>query len=368
MTEPSKLRRRLKGALVVLASLCIGVVLIELVLRLTAFRDLLNETRYPDGYFVADAQLGADHAPNVPRAPFTFRGPGFDVYTNSLGCFDDDAPPQDGYVLAVGDSMTWGFVPQEDGWTTRLEPLIGRQVLNCGVSGTGTRHALATARRILAATGKRPGAILLMYSDNDLNDDVLFPAHRVIDGQRVNRLKEMDLLTGDIVNYPDDELATVARSAFGARGVIRRHSILAHLVQRSWEAVRGTPEPPATLRFGYQVLFWDLDPAGRPWLPKALEAHLQTLRDLRRVADEAGTELVFLDTVDRAHLRGPLRDAFAAAVCRDVRHVHALYGEVEEGADEPLHHPFDPHWNAAGNRRVAESVAAFLERSGALKP
>ena len=91
----------------------------------------------------------------------------------------------DDYLLAIGDSSTWGYAELEDKWTTHLETLSGRRVLKCGISGTGPRHQEIKARKTIAKVGVSPTVILVLYDKwNDLNDDVTFPDDFVIDGHR----------------------------------------------------------------------------------------------------------------------------------------------------------------------------------------
>jgi len=46
-----------------------------------------------------------------------------------LGCRDRSFDQEDDYVLLLGDSFAWGYVPLEQTWGAILEQLIGIRVL-----------------------------------------------------------------------------------------------------------------------------------------------------------------------------------------------------------------------------------------------
>jgi hypothetical protein len=81
-------RRRAPGpvlanALLLCASLVVGLVALELVLGMTHYRYLTQpRTDYPRGYFVTDPELGADLGIDRPPAPFRMRGRSFEAFTN----------------------------------------------------------------------------------------------------------------------------------------------------------------------------------------------------------------------------------------------------------------------------------------------
>jgi hypothetical protein len=189
--------------LLLLGSLTVGLVALELALGFTHYRYLTHpRIDYPAGYFRNDPDLGADLAPNQRPAMVRMRGPSFVAFTNALGCFDHDGPIGNGYVLALGDSSTWGYAALEDKWTSHLETLSGRRVLKCGVSGTGPRHQRLKAAKTIAKVGRSPAIILVLYDTwNDLNDDMVFPGYGVVDGYRGHTLKSLDLRTGMVTRY-----------------------------------------------------------------------------------------------------------------------------------------------------------------------
>ena len=67
---------------------------------------------------------------------------------------------EDGYVLLLGDSFTWGYVPLEQTWGTSLEQFIGARVLKCGVSGYGARNEPEKLNAVVTRAG-RPAFVIV---------------------------------------------------------------------------------------------------------------------------------------------------------------------------------------------------------------
>jgi len=96
-----------------------------------------------------------------PERRITFR-------TNNLG-FREDAPtspPKSGpRILVTGDSQTEGAVNNAESWPNALEGLLGIEVLNAGVGGTGPHNHLGVLRRDL---GLQPDVfVAALYAGND---------------------------------------------------------------------------------------------------------------------------------------------------------------------------------------------------------
>jgi hypothetical protein len=366
---------RLRRLVLVVVSLALaagtGIAGFEIAGRFTEYRYLLAKTEFPDGYFRADAELGADHAPNMPPAVFKIRGPQFDIFTNWVGCFDRDQTIEPNYILAVGDSATWGFVPADKNWTRVLELLAGRQVLNCGVSGVGTRFALTKARRVIEQIGFPPSLIILLHIDNDLNDDYLFPSYTVIDGQRVDRLKSLNLVTGTISQFSDAELES-SLHAYRLGGAslkerIKQNSLTAWLLY--WLFATGVDRKAggSLLSSRYAVDFWDLDFDAHPWVRGAIEDHLQAFREFRRMAAGYGTRLILFEARAGETEPTPHRREFSHRLRTELEWVHSITLErmgVASATD--IRHRFDDHWNENGNRLAAKVMHEYLRAAGLL--
>jgi len=72
----------------------------------------------------------------------------------------------EGNIVALGDSITEGFgVGKEQAWPAVLSGLIGRPVLNAGVSGDTTPSALARLERDVL--DREPGLVIVGLGGND---------------------------------------------------------------------------------------------------------------------------------------------------------------------------------------------------------
>ncbi|MEI8356131.1 MAG: arylesterase [Deltaproteobacteria bacterium] len=70
-------------------------------------------------------------------------------------------------VLAFGDSLTYGTgAPPAQSYPSILEKIIARKVINAGIPGEDTRHALARLPRLLERY--HPSLLILCHGANDL--------------------------------------------------------------------------------------------------------------------------------------------------------------------------------------------------------
>lgn len=93
-----------------------------------------------------------------------FVGMGYDVA---------NSPPSPGPIIALGDSLTQGIGVSAGGtYPEQLSKLIGRPVVNRGVSGETAAEGLARLERAVLA--EKPGIVLVCLGGNDLlkNRDV----------------------------------------------------------------------------------------------------------------------------------------------------------------------------------------------------
>jgi hypothetical protein len=360
------------NVLLLAGSLVVGLIALEVVLGLTHYRYLTRpRTDYPLGYFVADAELGADLGTNRPPATFRMRGPLFKVFTNQWGCFDHGGPLGDDYVLAIGDSSTWGYAPPGDRWTDHLEVLSGERILNCGVSGTGPRYQQIKARRTIARVGMAPDVIIVLYDTwNDLNDDALFPGYDVVAGYRGHTLKSLDLRTGELIHHTPEKFERRYRrflarqEAFSLTRFLTEHLTIAaminHVLTEQPRHEAGPAEGPILER-RYDFPLWNVDRARYPWVVEAFEQHLDNLRALREMAEAHGAVLVLItDGIPDEGLHGRLR-AFLAAEMPYHLDLAQPMAQAAQGRRIRYHH--DPHWNALGNRLAAQIIHRYLRET-----
>jgi hypothetical protein len=375
--EASALLRRpvWLNLLLLLGSIVIGLVALELALGLTPYRYLTHpRVDYPPGYFQNDPDLGADLAPNQPSAMMRMRGPSFVTFTNGLGCFDHDAPIEGGYVLALGDSSTWGYAALDDKWTSHLETLSGHRVLKCGVSGTGPRFQRLKAAKTIAKVGRNPAIVLVLYDTwNDFNDDMVFPGYGVVEGYRGHNLKSLDLRTGVITRYTPEEFEQkyqryLRRQAqFRLTRTLIENLTTAALINHVLTEGPGREAAPADgpiLERRYDFSLWNVDPARYPWINQALEGHLDNLRALKRLAEDNGAALVLIaNGIPDAGLHARLRAFFAEEMPYYVDLAEPI-ARAAKGQRVTWHH--DDHWNALGNRLAAEALHEYLKDAGLL--
>jgi hypothetical protein len=365
----------LANALLLAISLVVGLIALELVLGMTHYRYLTRpQTDYPPGYFVADPELGADLGTNRPPATFRMRGPLFEAFTNQWGCFDHGGPLGDDYVLAVGDSSTWGYAPPGERWTDRLAALSGQRILNCGVSGTGPGYQQIKARKTIARVGTAPAVILVLYDTwNDLNDDAVFPGYGVVDGYRGHTLKSLDLRSGALIRHTPEEFEhkyrhyVRSREAFSLSRFLTERLITVAMMSHAFteRPRRGAaPADGPILERRYDFSLWSVDTARYPWVVQAFEQHLDNLRALRRMAEEQGAELLLItDGIPDEGLHRRLREFLENEIPHHLDVAEPM-AQAAQGRRIRYHH--DSHWNALGNRLAAEIIHQYLRESGLL--
>ena len=368
---PKKVGVRSAGLSVVTAvlALLVGIGIFETAMRLTEYRFLLHKTEFPPGYFQADAELGADQARNVPPGRFTIRAPAFEAFTNWLGCFDRDSDISPGYILAIGDSATWGFVPSDENWTHRLQELAGTQVLNCGVTGVGPKFEAIKAEKVIERIGFPPSLMIVLYIDNDLNDDFVFPSYTVVDGQRLDRVRAIDLETGRLDKFSNGELTSrlrdYATQQESLKTWLKQNSLTAWMLFSLRERLAGGDEGAAvrSMTDRYGVDLWNVTVDDHDWLRAAIDDHMNAMVRLQEVADKYSVPLVVFEDRTEDARPSPHRSEFSETLRTRLRLVHAIEFSEDTGiTSEQIHHRFDDHWNATGNRLVAELMYESLRR------
>ncbi|MEC9368112.1 MAG: SGNH/GDSL hydrolase family protein [Pseudomonadota bacterium] len=347
-----------------IALLTVLLALLDLALRFTPFDQARQPAiDNPPNYMVADPELGVTHARNFPRGKrFHFRGPSYEVWTNELGCFDEPAALTGApYIVAIGDSFTWGYNPLEKKWASRIERETGVRVLKCGMNGTGTRHQIIRLKRILAAVPYPPSLIIHLYDTTDFNDDFTFPSETVIAGQRVEDFTRIRLADGKRDPLTEAQREEKRKKIYdGNRDGLQRSSVLYSMLQiglfvdKRVETRRLVTEgyKPEYLEWKYQFNLQLLDPADYPAVERRFEAHLENLRQMRELAVGTGSAYALFHT-----------NSFRLPDDRPL--VKRLKAFLESSPNflgwmpELDKHLFDPHWRAESEGVVAK---VMLER------
>lgn len=145
---------------------------------------------YPHYYYEAHPERGFDIGTfKSPRDHYVFNYPknySYPIWSNSLGCFDNEHTDLRHYVYLAGDSTTWGYTRFDKKFGTLLEQRLHLPVVKCGVSHTGQLHQLSKMKEVISKIGQPPAVILIVWSPNDIINDAFHPHSTVIDGWQVD--------------------------------------------------------------------------------------------------------------------------------------------------------------------------------------
>lgn len=180
-TRSNVRRRPLRIAAVLALSGAAALVVAELVLR--AFPDLLppeaelrltwQSLESPESHTIADPVVGYLHKPNTVRTversdlAFTFA-------TDGHGFRNPWPWPERADVVAVGDSMTYGFgVDDDELWTRAVGAELGLTVINLGIDGAAPQQYERVYETF--GSGLAPRLVLFgLFPGNDARDTRLF--------------------------------------------------------------------------------------------------------------------------------------------------------------------------------------------------
>ena len=124
-----------------------------------------------------------------------------------------NAAPSGTNVIALGDSLTQGYrVDPGQGWPERLSAIVGRPILNRGVSGDTTGDALARLERDVLS--QEPRIVLVCLGGNDMLRRM--PADQQFDNLRaiVRRIQDRGAL---VVLIGTEGFKILSNVDYGAR-------------------------------------------------------------------------------------------------------------------------------------------------------
>ena len=343
--------------------------------RYTVRPDTAGRQALPQGYFVEHEDRGFDIGANKSGQHWV-RGVTYPVWSNALGCFDDEPQAPDSYVYFAGDSFLWGYVPYEQHFATLTEEQSGRTVLKCGVTHTGQRHQYAKLLEMIDKVGEAPRELFVFHYLNDIANDYAYPHSTVLRGWLVDdvmvdqndrlvrltrpeledkidkRLKEIELAQTDLVALSLKYAKYYSLSANIA--LYLRGLLVAELRRNDTRSTAG--QDAQSLKMIYTL---PNEKDGRYWYGDNPQArpNQEAMLDFKRLAAERGSRLVVVLIPHKRNATNPewyaeLR-AFLAA--NEIEHIDLAEAFSEREIDVETHYwPADGHFNAAGNSLVAE--------------
>jgi len=371
--------------LLLLISSLLIIAILEIALRFTEYKALIREAYGIPAYlFINDNQMGVDLAKGFSNGIHTFKDYEYPVFTNNFGCFDREFNrnnfKEKGYILLVGDSFTWGYSPYEVKWGTLIENLTGKFVAKCGVTGHGTMQELIKAKRIISAIGHSPELIILGYHCNDLNDDYLLPWSTVINGHRVNIIKDVSIIDGKINRFSEDYIKKKYREYIKKKDIkqwIKSNSIIANLIYRALHKLtkeerrrrdnRGMQvEKTGNFRghYGYNLFHLFKHKEKYPWIKKAFSKHLSNITEFKNLSKRYNSKLLIIFTSAK-------EDYGSQAFNKIIQHLKDMkieYLNLPSIFKEylglktirKLYWKNDGHWNIQGNQFVGIIVSKYL--------
>jgi lysophospholipase L1-like esterase len=313
------------------------------------------QTHFTVAVNVWDRQLGLRQIPNCRGC---LRTPEFDmeIVISSGGLRDREysyaKPDSTRRILCLGDSFTFGYgVEWDETFAKILEGQLDRamaggthwQVLNAGISGTGTANQLA----YLNSEGLKydPDFVVLCFCGaNDFFDNGTYGLYTLDDGRLVRHDAR---LTGPV------RLRRMMQHLPGYRTLFGRSHLLTFVKQRiaryAYARRASRPRSPASVEAGRSRAFD---------LTRALFGEMKT------TCDAAAAELIVI-SVPRAD-GGPAPKRVADLVgfihSDGISYVNLedRFREAQAGGAE-LYYPLDGHWNPRGHSLVAAILYDYLE-------
>jgi lysophospholipase L1-like esterase len=313
------------------------------------------------------------------------------VHVNSLGLRGPERTPQKlphtARILVLGDSFAFGFgVAEDDMFTAQLERLLAErglrvEVLSSGVPGWSLDNELVYLRT--EGFDLEPDLILVATCENDLGDlgwnrltldDARLPV-------RVEATRRMIDPKGRM-HYVNESRAALPAFAVPGQSWLEDHSVLYHFVrlrltklQAAWSAHLERPSPPSWLALtpprpieslsqeeiqlalassdAFQLRYHRFLAAAVERLAAARGIPVRTLLvSARGSSPDPGSPVEALHVDCHSH----------PATCLDA---DSVLGKGK--AEDPYFFHSDPHWNAAGSRRIAEALADWLAPLPALR-
>ena len=316
-----------------------------------AYRTAVGGLMYPRYYFGANESRGFDIKPASQGIKVTndFL---FPIEVNEFGCRDRkiSLDPTKPFIYVAGDSQTWGIVPTATRWTERLDQLLGRPILNCGVPGTAQRHQYDKYREVVRTLKRLPDLVLVGYVSNDAWEDAAFPAYTVVDGFLIRNDANRTVLKARV--QEGIERLNHSRFIDRIKGVLKNYSLSAHIFKRLWSLVdSGLAASPSDSTYNYS------DPEA--------SANKSAIKEFARGVCSSGARFALIVLPDSAHLAFPdyfqgldefLNDQgiFSVDLHQMLSNQGMKYSDLSQIND--------PHYSVIGNRHVADALYGLMQK------
>ncbi len=286
-----------------------------------------------------DATLGWAPVPGFVSPHYGSDGAGYRL----VPPIADPRPP----ILAVGDSFTAGDeVDDREAWPAQLQGLLGRRVVNGGVTGYGVDQMVLRAERF--AAHERPAAIVLSFIADDLERNAF---SRIWTAPK----PWFELVNGRLVQHPpgpDD--ASCDALPFWRRMLGWSMLVESMVLRLRWQS-RWLYEDERVMENGRG---WIL---GCPLIARLADLKVPVLVVIQYARDEW-----------RPHPHGNPEYAWTQRVSDCARKagmqvldtMEVLGGAVRAGGLDSVYR--EGHHSPEGNRLVAEAIARELARQGML--
>jgi len=358
------------GLLLTLLTIIITLIIAEIILRFTPYKNIGLSYKYPAQYFIADDEMGYDIRQNRKGAIHNLPDHPYEVFSNSYGCFDYERKVPNNYGLIVGDSFTWGYSPLDDKWTSYLEKKSGIFMMKCGITGHGTLQEMKKAKRVIKAIGKNPKYVIVLYTANDFNDDFFFPGRTVIgDGTLVSKNKGANFITGERFFYSQEEQEERKKKYMSFKYSLVTYRIFLSAstqIKNKFEEFLSHKNPTArsdmpdfiTNYYGICLASY-FNYTDREWYNQALEQHLKNIKDFALYSRSIGAKFLFIDL--SGTLQNPridnLKKFFAS-------HQGMYFYDLSTDYKNPSHWKHDSHWDIKGNQEAGEFIYQNFKKAG----
>jgi hypothetical protein len=383
------------NTLLVITSIIICLILLEIILRFTPYKNIKRSYGYPQYHFQADEELGYDIAKNIKDGTHYLPDHPYKVFSNEYGCFDYTREVPENYGVIVGDSQTWGYTPLEKKWTTYLEAKSNVFMMKCGVTGYGTKQELIKAKRVINQVGHSPKYITVLYNGNDLNDDLAAPQRTVISGYLIGKVREIDLSNGKISYYSEEDLLKrkqkyLSNSFSGYLRRFRYSTVLYNVYMIKMKstvrqifsskdkdessvhsAQDNKPKKILTTRQEFPIngkitgfygtnLMSFADHYDVEWYNELITDHRQNIQNFIEYSNSIGAKLLFVD------LRGNLDDKrFQDLFSQEGVYYYNLTKDYPTSEESTW--KYDGHWDIKGNQEGGEHIYRHYKKIGIFK-